>query len=59
MSKLSKFLDPIRAVRPEQTYDFGFGDRSRGYAFSISNGRIVENTRRRNIFFKQYKIVNV
>lgn len=50
---------PIRAVPRDQTYDFGFGDRSRGYAFSVSNGRLVENMRRRNIFFKKYNIVKV
>ncbi len=47
----------VKSVAPNQTYDYGFSDECRGYGFSVSNGRLVEKTKRKVIFFKKHNIV--
>lgn len=52
----SKSTRSIGNTPPDKTYSFGFSDFSRGFAGSISNGRLVEKTKRRNIFLKRHNI---
>ena len=44
----------IRARGPRQTYNFGFGDETRGFALEVSGGRIIEKSSRRKIFYQLY-----
>lgn len=50
IKRTQMFVDPIKAVAPQKTYDFGFGDDSCGYAPCVRNGRIFEKNQRRMIF---------
>jgi hypothetical protein len=49
----------LKTVSKSHTYDFGVGDRSNGYGYEVSNGRVIEKYQRRNIFYKQHNIVKV
>ncbi len=42
------------ASRSRLTYDFGFGDETKGFAMQVRGGRLVENTARRKIFYHVY-----
>ncbi len=42
------------ASRSRLTYDFGFGDETKGFAMQVRGGRLVENTARRKIFYHLY-----
>ena len=42
----------IRTRGPRQTYDFGFGDETRGFALEVRCGRLVEKLARRKIFYQ-------
>ncbi|QWE02054.1 hypothetical protein [Polynucleobacter sp. JS-JIR-II-b4] len=44
----------IRSRGPRQTYDFGFGDETRGFALEVSGGRMIEKSSRRKIFYQLY-----
>ncbi len=41
-------------TRSRLTYDFGFGDDTKGFAMQVRGGRLVENTSRRKIFYQLY-----
>ncbi len=47
----------VKSVAPNQTYDYGIHDECRGYGFAMSNGRLIEKTKRKMIFFKKHNIV--
>lgn len=49
----------LRCVAPRSTYDFGFGDPTNGFGLAIRNGRLVEKTNRKAIFYKKHNIVKV
>jgi hypothetical protein len=46
-----------KSVAPHQTYNFGFGDQYQGFSLGVSNGRVIEKTKRKVIFFKKHGIV--
>ena len=46
-----------KSVAPHQTYNFGFGDPHQGFSLGVSNGRLIEKTKRKLIFFKKHGIV--
>ena len=39
---------------PRNAYNFGFDDETGGFARVISEGRLIEKTNRRKIFFNMY-----
>lgn len=47
----------IKSVAPNRTYDFGFGNAAYGYGLNVRNGRLIEKTQRKAIFFKKHNIV--
>ncbi len=47
----------MKSVAPRRTYDFGYGDNTHGFGLEIRNGRMVEKTVRKVIFFKKHNIV--
>ena len=47
----------MKSVAPRRTYDFGYGDNTHGYGLEIRNGRMIEKTVRKVIFFKKHNIV--
>ena len=58
--KMSFDLTPATAtksVAPHQTYNFGFGDQYQGFSLGVSNGRLIEKTKRKAIFFNKHRIV--
>ena len=44
----------IRSRGPRQTYNYGFGDETRGFALEVSCGRMIEKSNRRKIFYQLY-----
>lgn len=44
----------MRSRGPRQTYNFGFGDETRGFALEVSGGRMIEKSSRRKIFYHLY-----
>ncbi len=48
-----------KSVAPYQTYNFGFGDQYQGFSLVVSNGRLIEKTKRKTIFFKKHNIVKL
>jgi hypothetical protein len=48
-----------KSVAPHQTYNFGFGDQYQGYSLGVSNGRVIEKTKRKIIFIKKHGIVKL
>jgi hypothetical protein len=46
-----------KSVAPNQTYDFGFGDQFQGFSLCVSNGRLIEKTKRKAIFINKHNIV--
>jgi hypothetical protein len=50
-------MQPQHLLNPNQTYHYGANDECRGYGFSVSNGRLIEKTKRKMIFFKKHNIV--
>ena len=40
--------------RSRLTYDFGFGDETKGFARTVSGGRLIEKSTRRKIFYNLY-----
>ena len=49
----------MKSVAPRRTYDFGYGDNTHGFGLEIRNGRMVEKTVRKVIFFKKHNIVKI
>ncbi len=46
-----------KSVAPHQTYNFGFGDQYQGFSLAVSNGRVIEKTKRQAIFRNKRIIV--
>lgn len=44
----------FRERGPRYSYGFGFDDETGGFARVISEGRLIEKTNRRKIFFNMY-----
>ncbi len=40
--------------RSRLTYDFGFGDETKGFARTVSGGRLIEKISLRKIFYNQH-----
>lgn len=45
--------------RREGTYDFGFGDETHGFGPAVSNGRIIESSRRRRIYRDRIRFIKL
>jgi hypothetical protein len=49
----------MKSVAPRRPSDFGCGDNTRGFGLEIRNGRMIEKTIRKVIFFKKHNIVKI
>jgi len=45
--------------RCEGTFDFGFGDETDGFGPAVSNGRVIDSSRRRRIYRDRMRFIKL